>query len=72
MKNEFTKNREVTAAHTKGKEWSEGHRKKYCRKSNVANGRIGAGKERNYRCKPEQTKKKSAMEKEEIAGRRAR
>ena len=37
-------NREVTAAHTKGKERSEGHRKKYCRKSNVGNGRIGAGK----------------------------
>lgn len=49
-------NREVTAAHAKGKEWSEGHSKKYCRKSTVGNGMIGAGKERNYRCKPEQTK----------------
>ena len=49
-------NREVTAAHAKGKEWSEGHSKKYCRKSTVGNGMIGAGQERNYRCKPEQTK----------------
>lgn len=65
-------NREVTAPHTKGKERSEGHRKKYCRKSNVGNGRIGAGKRGITDASQSRLKKKSAMEKEEIAGRRAR
>lgn len=41
-------NREVTAAYAKGKEWSEGHYKKYCRKFNVGNKMIGAGKEWKY------------------------
>ena len=49
-------NREVTAAYAKGKEWSEGHNKKYCRKFNTGNEMIGAGKEWKYRCKPGQTK----------------